>query len=84
MSVNYNMSTYYIEDGYFYRIDGNNHKSRIPLHRNEYEYLEYCKKVYPEQRYFDYWAAIEWRKCVKHQTPEHFTIRRNKKIERNK
>jgi len=79
MSVNYNKSSYYIEDGYFYRVDGNNHKSRMAINEDEYKKLEYYQSISVNQSVFDHWGAKEWPKCMKNSNPEHLTIRRNKK-----
>jgi len=86
MTENYSKSYFYIDDGYLYRIDGNNHKSRLSVKDNDYKDLEYCERDlcrdsegYLVPSMFNNFAIPIWKKTLEHNKPEHFTIRRNKK-----
>jgi len=78
----YNKSEFYIDGTYLYRIDGNNHKSRILLKPDEYDELSCWSKKNPtpiECAVFSNIAVEYWKQGIKTRTPQHFTIRRNKK-----
>jgi len=78
VNVDYNRSLFYVENGYLYRINGNNHKSRIRLSQAMDEYVKY-KKENESENSFKQFAIGVWKQSIKTQSPEHFTIRRNKK-----
>jgi len=85
MRENYHASNFNVSDGYLYRTDGHNHKSRMAISSEDYDYLDACQKECTKNEYifdsarFNESAIIVWKKTLKREKPEHFTIRRNKK-----